>query len=195
METLAFGIRENLTPGQVETFATGSILPHAKEELKRQWTDPMLVYRGLIACVLASPRPRLGDLRPAEIRVIQSRVNAAGRPLEVVGSAARGTRRGVGTNLHIGKEKGVTRSDIDYAIPPSTSEFFDSVGPLPDRIEFAPTIHSPMEGPSIRFAPHSRPIFIPKIGDEPLYGPAPVIESLVPLAVPPAIRPNTDPRE
>ena len=45
----------------------------------------------------------LGDLTPAEIRQIQGVVDRAGRPLEVVGSAARGHRRGVGSSLSIGK--------------------------------------------------------------------------------------------
>lgn len=54
----------------------------------------------------------MGDLTKNEIGQIQSEINKAGRPLEVVGSAAEGTRRNVGSNLPIGKEVG-TRSDID----------------------------------------------------------------------------------
>lgn len=48
----------------------------------------------------------VGDLTRKEISQIQSVVNEAGRPLEVVGSAAKGTRRGVGTELPLGKGSG-----------------------------------------------------------------------------------------
>jgi hypothetical protein len=80
----------------------------------------------------------LGDLTTAEIKQIQGTVDAAGRPLEVVGSAARGTRREVGTDLPIGKDPpdmpGTTRSDIDYLAPPSSHPYFEgqtlpSIGP------------------------------------------------------------------
>jgi len=53
-----------------------------------------------------------GDLTPAERSTIQGLTNKAQRPIYVIGSAAKGTRRGVSTNLPIGKGPG-TRSDID----------------------------------------------------------------------------------
>ena len=55
----------------------------------------------------------LGDLTETEIVRIRSVVDRAGRPIDVVGSAARGERRGVGSDLPIGEGPG-TRSDIDY---------------------------------------------------------------------------------
>jgi len=57
----------------------------------------------------------LGDLNNAEVKMIQNVVDEAGRPLEVVGSAATGTRRGVGTDIPIGKGPG-TRSDIRLVV-------------------------------------------------------------------------------
>ena len=65
---------------------------------------------------MALPGTGLGDLTPEEITQIQAVVDDAQRPLEVVGSAARGERKGVG--LNIAPCKGV-KSDIDYAIAPS----------------------------------------------------------------------------
>jgi hypothetical protein len=65
-------------------------------------------------------------------------VDAAGRPLGVARSAATGTRRGVGTDLPIGKDPPgmpcTTQSDIDYLAPPSSHPYFEgqslpSVGP------------------------------------------------------------------
>ena len=59
-------------------------------------------------------------------------VNEAGRPLEVVGSAAKGTRRGVGSDLPVGKGSG-TKSDIDVLIPPSSKNHFNGLtNKLPD---------------------------------------------------------------
>jgi len=54
----------------------------------------------------------LGDLTLDEARRIQAVVDEAGEPLWVVGSAAEGARRNVGTDLPIGKGPG-TQSDID----------------------------------------------------------------------------------
>lgn len=59
---------------------------------------------------------RLGDLTPDEIARLQQIANEYGTPIGVFGSAARGTRRGVGTSLPLGKGPG-TRSDIDLGIP------------------------------------------------------------------------------
>lgn len=92
----------------------------------------------------------------AEVRQIQSIVNQAGRPLDVVGSAATGTRRGVGTNLPIGKGPG-TRSDIDYVTGPSSLPYFDGLqGKLPSldpKTGIIPGCPNPNIGPSIRFEP------------------------------------------
>lgn len=96
-----------------------------------------------------------GDLTAAERAQIQCVVNDAGRPLDVVGSAARGTRRGVGTSLPIGKGPG-TRSDIDYTTPPSSLPYFkglESKLPSPGDPAIFPGGANPSIGPSIRFEP------------------------------------------
>jgi hypothetical protein len=96
-----------------------------------------------------------GDLTQLEIQQIQQLTNQAGRPIHVVGSAARGERRGIGTNQPIGKGPG-TRSDIDYVIPISSMDYWkpyihqlpgiDWHGPLPGS-------PNPFMGPSIPFEP------------------------------------------
>ena len=97
---------------------------------------------------------KVGDLTRAENKQIQAVVNQAGRPLDVVGSAASGTRRGVGTDLPIGKGPG-TRSDIDYTTAGSNADNFD--GLQQDLPSLAP--HGILQGtpepglPSIRFEP------------------------------------------
>jgi hypothetical protein len=106
----------------------------------------------------------LGDLTPGEIAQIQSVVDAAGRPLEVVGSAAEGVRREIGSKLPFGKGPG-TRSDIDYLIPPSSRQHFaDFEDNLPDvdpLTGIIPGTHNPFIGPAIRFEPWMPPIFVP----------------------------------
>ncbi len=108
----------------------------------------------------------LGDLTRREIGQIQRVVNRAGRPLEVAGSAAKGTRRGIGTKLPIGKGAG-TRSDIDYLVPPSSQSYFrDLAHRLPSldpRSGIINGMHNPYIGPAIRFEPISRPVFVPGI--------------------------------
>jgi hypothetical protein len=112
-------------------------------------------------------RAGFGDLTIAEVRQIQSVVNQAGRPLEVVGSAARGTRRGIGTDLPIGKGPG-TRSDIDFLVVPSSNPYFrglesqlPSLDPLTGII---PGAGNKFIGPVIRFEPGVSPSFIPGVG-------------------------------
>ncbi|MGO9919697.1 MAG: hypothetical protein ACLQIB_34015 [Isosphaeraceae bacterium] len=122
----------------------------------------------------AAPRPAatapnnatLGDLTPQEVQEIQSVVDEAGRPLEVVGSAARGTRRGVGTDLPVGKNVGTTRSDIDYLVSSGSAPYYRSIqGKLPSldpKGGMVPGTHNPYQGPGIRFEPHAPPTFIPQ---------------------------------
>ena len=92
----------------------------------------------------------------AEIRQIQNVVDQAGRPLEVVGLAAKGTRRGVGSNLPIGKGVG-TKSDIDYIVPHSSRGYFKGLErTLPGadpRNPILEGIRNPHMGPAIRFEP------------------------------------------
>jgi hypothetical protein len=74
---------------------------------------------------------RLGDLTPDEISQIQQVVDEAQRPLEIVGSTAKGTRRNPGSNLPIGKGAN-TRSDIDYLVPPGNHPYYRGLeGRLP----------------------------------------------------------------
>lgn len=105
----------------------------------------------------------LGDLTKGEVKNIQKAVNDAGRPVEVVGSAATGTRRGVGSNNPIGKGSG-TRSDIDYVAPPSSIPYIQQ-GKLPSidpKTGIIPGYANPFQSPIIRFEPNAKPIFIPK---------------------------------
>ena len=96
----------------------------------------------------------MGDLTQSEIDAIQATVNQAGRPLEVVGSAARGCR-------------GPT-SDIDYLVPPgSVSHYQGLEAQLPgiDPIHgIIPGVHNPHIGPAIRFEPNLTLRFIPQAG-------------------------------
>jgi len=74
---------------------------------------------GVVAAQPAAQAARLGDLRPNEIARIQAAADTLGEDLYVVGSAAKGARRNVDTDLPLadfGGSKAGTRSDIDYAI-------------------------------------------------------------------------------
>lgn len=112
----------------------------------------------------AAQRGQLGDLTGREAFQIQSVVEKAGRPLEVVGSAARGERRGVGTSLPIGKGPG-TRTDLDFLVPHSSRQHFRGLeGQLPSVDPKSPVIggvHNPHMGSAIRFEPGATPRFIP----------------------------------
>lgn len=118
----------------------------------------------LWAPLAISSRPgRLGDLTNAEVRSIQSVVDRGQRPLDVVGSAARGTRRGVGTNLPIGKGPG-TRSDIDYTIHSRYLDDGSFTGLSLPSLAPGGALRgpwNPFEGPSIRFEPGVPPRICP----------------------------------
>ncbi|MFU8806093.1 MAG: hypothetical protein ACNA8W_19935, partial [Bradymonadaceae bacterium] len=107
---------------------------------------------------------RLGDWTDVEIRQILNVVDQAGRPLEVVGSASRSERRGVGSDLPVGKGPN-TRSDIDYMRPHSSAGYFDGLESLLPAID--PThpilggVHNPFMGPGIRFEPGTPPYYVP----------------------------------
>jgi hypothetical protein len=87
--------------------------------------------------------PILTYLTVGEVNSIQSVVNQAGRPLEVVGSAARGAR--------------TATSDIDYVVPPSSLKYFEGLeGQLPKldpNHGIIPGYGNPNIGPVIRFEP------------------------------------------
>ncbi|MCG8321929.1 MAG: hypothetical protein MI921_20700 [Cytophagales bacterium] len=76
--------------------------------------------------------------------------------MEIVGSAAKGSRRNPGSKLPIGKEKG-TKSDIDFLVPPSSLDnFTDLVNKLPEidpNTGIIPGVHNPKLGSGIRFEP------------------------------------------
>ncbi len=104
---------------------------------------------------------RLGDLTRAEIRQIQNVVDEVGRPLDVVGSAARGQRRNPGSNLPFGKEDGM-RSDIDFITHPQHLPYFSgrqsNLPEIDPGTGIVPGTHNPFQGPSIRFEPNSKPV-------------------------------------
>jgi hypothetical protein len=94
-------------------------------------------------------RSGFGDLTNGEVVQIQSVVDQAGRPLDVVGSAASGTR-----------DPG---SDIDYTT--AWGPYFHGLeNQLPSLqhgiLNGAP---NPYQGPSIRFEPGSAPAYVPNI--------------------------------
>ncbi|WP_343817671.1 RHS repeat protein [Dyella marensis] len=115
-------------------------------------------------CRGAGAASGLGDLTNAEVAQIQRIVNKAGRPLEIVGSAAKGTRRGVGSKLPVGKGPG-TRSDIDYIAPPGSLPYYDGLGGGLPSIDsgtgIIPGSANPSIGPSIRFEPFAPPYASP----------------------------------
>jgi hypothetical protein len=88
-----------------------------------------------------------GDLTVEEIEAIQNVVNQAGRPLEVVGSAASGTRTAL--------------SDIDYVIPPSSLQYFEGLETQLPGLDpthgIIPGVGNPNIGPVIRFEPNTFP--------------------------------------
>lgn len=85
----------------------------------------------------------LGDLTISEVNQIQSVVDQAGRPLEVVGSAARGAR--------------TAASDIDYVVPPSSLKYFEGLETQLPKIDpnhgIIPGVGNPNIGPVLRFEP------------------------------------------
>jgi hypothetical protein len=98
---------------------------------------------GAVGLVRSGPKPDLGDLTPGEVRQIQSVVNEAGRPLEVIGSAARGTR--------------TAGSDIDYVVPPSSLRYYEGLESRLPGVDpehgIIPGVGNPEIGPVVRFEP------------------------------------------
>jgi hypothetical protein len=115
--------------------------------------------------VLNQSSGKMGDLTKAEIDLIQSVVDKTGVRLFVVGSAAKGQRRGVGTDLPFagfGSGKKGTRSDIDYATVNGKEDLAD-LASLPDvdpnfgvrGLDYINLKNSP----AIEFVPNGKPIF------------------------------------
>jgi RHS repeat-associated protein len=96
----------------------------------------------------------VGDLTKAELKQLQKVVNEAGRPVEIVGSAAKSTRRNVGSNLPVGKGPG-TKSDIDILIPSSSKGNFNGLSnQFPKGSDINVGTANPNIGPSIRIEPN-----------------------------------------
>jgi hypothetical protein len=155
------GEQEALRGLAVEDFLGGVLMASSDDSD----TNPQVVAPAL-ADFAGTPQPEdpCGDLTTSEIEAIQEVVDQAGRPLEVVGSAAQGARRGVGTDLPIGKGPG-TRSDIDYLIPPSSLNYYNGLeSRLPSIDPKSGAIigsHNRFMGPAIRFEPGAKPQCIP----------------------------------
>jgi len=100
-----------------------------------------------------------GDLTPDETKKIQETVNEVGEDLYVVGSAAKGTRRNVGSNVPIGKGDDL-KSDIDYVTTSlDAKKKFDEAN-LPD-IDTSHGVLSRRKGPkpklpNIQFKPQNK---------------------------------------
>jgi hypothetical protein len=110
-------------------------------------TVEAIAIPGAVAAKGLNAASGLGDLTVAEVKAIQAVVNQAGRPLEVVGSAARGAR--------------TAASDIDYVVPPSSMRHFEGLeGKLPGldpNHGIIPGVGNPNIGPVIRFEPTEFP--------------------------------------
>lgn len=109
---------------------------------------------------------KLGDLRPAEIARIQAAADELGADLYVVGSAAKGARRNVDTDLPLaefGGAKAGTRSDIDYAVRNGLDDAASELD-LPDMdgswgvrgVDYLNLDSSP----AIRFSPGQPPTYL-----------------------------------
>jgi len=125
--------------------------------------DAGVLLAGTVGTKSPTAKTGLGDLTKGEVTNIQEVVNKAERPIEVVGSAATGNRRGIGSNNPIGKGVG-TKSDIDYLAPPSSIPYFPQakLPGIDPKTGIVPGYGNPFIGPVIRFEPFTKPEFIPK---------------------------------
>ncbi len=138
----------------------------AQDSAKKEWADvpksqalqlstPEIEVAGAVGAVkllIRSLVTGLGDLTFLEVRQIQSVVDQAGRPLEVIGSAARGARR--------------PGSDIDYIVSPSSQSAYSG---LSSRLPSLDPSHgllsgfgNPFQGSVIRFTPGAKPTHVSK---------------------------------
>jgi hypothetical protein len=105
-----------------------------------------------------------GDLTEAEIHSIQAVVDEAGRPLWVVGSAARGTRYGLDLDAPVAK--GI-KSDIDYLVPYGSAPYYrgleTKLPSLDPKQGMIPGYLDQFLGPAIRFEPWAYPYYIPSV--------------------------------
>jgi hypothetical protein len=97
----------------------------------------------LTGILQSGAQQNLGDLTAEEVRQIQSVVNQAGRPLEVVGSAARANRNAT--------------SDIDYVVPPSSMRYYEGLQEKLPGVDpkhgIIPGTGNANMGPVVRFEP------------------------------------------
>lgn len=139
--------------GQPELGQSGTPPQTNEEQLARDLGPAGLILGGIVlgkitgAATSAYKPSGLGDLTVGEVAAIQKVVNQAGRPLEVVGSAARGARR--------------AGSDIDYVVPPSSLRYFkgleNQLPSLDARHGLIPGVGNPAIGSIIRFEPLTFP--------------------------------------
>jgi hypothetical protein len=122
-------------PGDIfVALALGHVLGEAFSNLEDS------VYNGMAS--------GLGDLKVGEVNAIQSVVDEAGRPLDVVGSAARGER--------------TATSDIDYTTANANYDYFEGLQKgLPSIDPEHGLLRGYPDGPSIRFEPGRQPFFVP----------------------------------
>jgi hypothetical protein len=101
--------------------------------------------------IRAERASELGDLSDKEIAQIQEVVDEAGRPLDVVGSAASGVRD--------------EKKEIDYVVGPSSLNHYRGLSQKLPSIDphdgIIPGTHNPHLGPAIRFEPGARPKYLP----------------------------------
>lgn len=121
---------------------------------------------GLAAGLVQISENNIGDLKPNEAQEIQRIVDLLGFEVFILGSAAKGKRRFIGTDLPLsifGKSKKGTRSDIDYAVKKGLGDLTNNFQ-FPDidsmwgvrEIEFVNLSNSP----AIIFRPSLKPIYI-----------------------------------
>jgi len=114
---------------------------------------------------------KLGDLTIEEINQIQHIVDKVGKDIHIVGSAAKGTQRNIGTDYPIGKkiEGGPqTKSDIDYVMQGNYKDKLklDEAG-LPALDSHGVLVRKNKSRalkpgkPHIQFSPGKEPQFIP----------------------------------
>jgi hypothetical protein len=132
---------------------------------KAKFLQRMARYRKYLRKLRSLP---LGDLRPHEIYRIQRAADKLDADVFVVGSAAKGARRNVGTDLPLhefGTPKAGTRSDIDYAVVTGLDEKAGALG-LPDGDATFGVLSvdyiNLKSSPAIKFSPGKLPEYIPR---------------------------------
>lgn len=141
--------------------------------LARLTDDAVNATKSLFGAGTATTRV-LGDLRPFEINAIQNAANIAKEDIWVTGSAAKGLRRNLDSDLPLGtfgQSKVGTRSDIDYAVRTSADDYVNGLNlGLPDvdpgfGIRGLDYINL-NSSPAIRFSPFKPPEFFPQGGGQ-----------------------------